>query len=329
MPRFPSLRSFKHMETEISGGPAFGSDPDHSSLAGLQELAGTPEPVLQSSIQPMQDVAGAHQLSFAQELSASSSVQTLVQPALETNQEQKAAAPLRARVVIHGNRHALRPARIVVPQPPLPRRLRSGLILGSTFIVAGLILFSLTPLGAGSAGFSFFQGSIKLAEAAHNLTGIDVQGQHAITPTPSDPMVNAPIGPSPMTLSKSQYVDVARQAAAAAGIPADAFVRQIQAESGFNPNAVSPGGAVGIAQFMPSTAAGLGINPYDPVSALNGAARYMANLSASFGGDYAKGLAAYNAGSGAVQRAINAGGADWLAYMNGTTQNYVHTIMGY
>jgi soluble lytic murein transglycosylase-like protein len=126
----------------------------------------------------------------------------------------------------------------------------------------------------------------------------------------------------------NDYVGMARQAAIDAGISPDAFVRQIQQESGFNPTAGSPAGAEGIAQFMPGTAASMGVNPYDPSSALPGAARMMASLAAQFGGDYSKALAAYNAGSGAVQSAVAQGGANWLAYMPAETQNYVAIIMG-
>jgi soluble lytic murein transglycosylase-like protein len=126
----------------------------------------------------------------------------------------------------------------------------------------------------------------------------------------------------------NDYVSMARQAAINAGISPDAFQRQIQQESGFNPNATSPAGAVGIAQFMPGTAAAMGVNPYDPSSALNGGARLMAGLSAQFGGDYAKALAAYNAGPGAVQSAVAQGGGNWLSYVPAETQNYVHVIWG-
>lgn len=126
----------------------------------------------------------------------------------------------------------------------------------------------------------------------------------------------------------NDYIDMARQAALSAGINPDTFVRQIQQESGFNPSAGSPAGAEGIAQFMPATAASMGINPYDPSQALSGAARLMASLSAQFGGDYAKALAAYNAGAGAVYSAVAQGGANWLAYMPAETQNYVAVIMG-
>lgn len=126
----------------------------------------------------------------------------------------------------------------------------------------------------------------------------------------------------------NDYVGMARQDAIAAGINPDAFVRQIQQESGFNPSAGSPAGAVGIAQFMPGTAASMGVNPYDPSSALSGAAHMMAGLAAQYGGDYAKALAAYNAGGGAVDSAVVAGGGNWLAFMPAETQNYVAIIMG-
>lgn len=126
----------------------------------------------------------------------------------------------------------------------------------------------------------------------------------------------------------NDYIGMARQAAVDAGINPDTFQRQIQQESGFNPNAGSPAGAQGIAQFMPGTAASMGVNPYDPSSALPGAARLMASLSSQFGGDYAKALAAYNAGPGAVQAAQAQGGGNWLAYMPAETQNYVAIIMG-
>ncbi|GCE15691.1 lytic transglycosylase domain-containing protein [Tengunoibacter tsumagoiensis] len=128
--------------------------------------------------------------------------------------------------------------------------------------------------------------------------------------------------------ANSSYESVARAAALRHGISPDLFVRQIQQESGFNPNARSSVGAIGIAQFMPGTAAALGVNPYDPNSALDGAARHMADLSRMYGGDYAKALAAYNAGPGNVNAAVNAGGANWLAYTPAETQHYVHTIMG-
>ncbi|HEX7735016.1 MAG TPA: lytic transglycosylase domain-containing protein [Ktedonobacteraceae bacterium] len=125
------------------------------------------------------------------------------------------------------------------------------------------------------------------------------------------------------------YWDIAWNAAVNAGIDPNLFERQINQESGFNPWAVSPAGAEGIAQFMPSTAAAMGVNPWDVTSALNGAANLMAQNSNMFGGNYAMALAAYNAGPGAVQYAINAGGSNWYSYLPYETQNYVSVIMGW
>ncbi|HEY3992842.1 MAG TPA: lytic transglycosylase domain-containing protein [Ktedonobacteraceae bacterium] len=128
--------------------------------------------------------------------------------------------------------------------------------------------------------------------------------------------------------ANNTYWNIAWNAAVNAGIDPNLFERQINQESGYNPSAVSPAGAEGIAQFMPATASSMGVNPWDPTSALNGAASLMAQLSNQFGGNYAQALAAYNAGPGAVQYAINAGGSNWYAYLPAETQNYVTTIMG-
>ena len=98
-----------------------------------------------------------------------------------------------------------------------------------------------------------------------------------------------------------QFVSTIEQAAAANGIPSSLLAALLSQESGFDPNAVSSAGAQGIAQFMPSTAAGLGIDPADPTQAIQGAARLIASYASSFG-SYANALAAYNAGSAAVAK---------------------------
>ena len=75
---------------------------------------------------------------------------------------------------------------------------------------------------------------------------------------------------------------------------------QLMAESGFNPNAVSPAGALGIAQFMPSTGRSYGLrDPFDPVASIDAQAHLMSDLLRQFH-SVPLALAAYNAGSGAV-----------------------------
>lgn len=123
------------------------------------------------------------------------------------------------------------------------------------------------------------------------------------------------------------YRAIATQAAESAGIDPAIFVAQINQESGFNPNALSPAGAEGIAQFMPATAQGLGIDPYNPVQALQAAAKLDARNLSAYGGDWSKALAAYNAGGGAVNSWISQFGSNWLSHAYSETQHYVASIL--
>jgi soluble lytic murein transglycosylase-like protein len=83
-------------------------------------------------------------------------------------------------------------------------------------------------------------------------------------------------------------------------VSAGLLAAQLMAESGFDPGATSPAGALGIAQFMPATAAAYGLrDPFDPVAAIGAQAHLISDLLARFG-SVPLALAAYNAGPGAV-----------------------------
>jgi Transglycosylase SLT domain len=203
-------------------------------------------------------------------------------------------------------------------------RLRHGIIIVVILLVVIVTLASLSPLSNGQIKLPVFSSIGNWVQAQQ----LDWQMQaHETAMSQQGSGLNNPVLP-PMTLPKSQYVAIAQQDAIAAGIPPDYFARQIELESGFNPNSVSPAGAVGIAQFLPGTAAGLGINPWDPIQALRGAARLMANYAHQYGGDYAKALAAYNGGSGTVQNTVNNCGTNWLNCLPGETRHYIYVIMG-
>jgi soluble lytic murein transglycosylase-like protein len=91
------------------------------------------------------------------------------------------------------------------------------------------------------------------------------------------------------------------RAAARWNVSAALLAAQLMAESNFDPYAVSPAGAQGIAQFIPSTAAAYGLDdPFDAAAAIDAQAHLMSDLLRRFG-DPALALAAYNAGPGAVE----------------------------
>ncbi|HLV98700.1 MAG TPA: lytic transglycosylase domain-containing protein [Ktedonobacterales bacterium] len=183
----------------------------------------------------------------------------------------------------------------------------------------------------------------------------------AAPPRPASPRANANATP-PVNCHRgvppttSPWLAVARADAQKYGVDVLTFEWQIWQESGFDPNIQnSPAGAEGIAQFEPTTAAGMGIDPRNPRQALDASARLDAEhlkqyatdaqqLVTHYGGeearyDYGLALSAYNAGPGATSwawgqayaagtRWPDSGPWAWLWRLAGETQRYVPAILG-
>ncbi|MCO5161642.1 MAG: lytic transglycosylase domain-containing protein [Mesorhizobium sp.] len=106
-------------------------------------------------------------------------------------------------------------------------------------------------------------------------------------------------------------------------LPEDFFARLIWKESRFDPGAISPAGAEGIAQFMPGTAAMRKLaDSFDPDLAIPASAKYLGELKARFG-NLGLAAAAYNSGESRVSRWLSSGG-----FLPLETENYVLDIMG-
>ncbi len=132
-------------------------------------------------------------------------------------------------------------------------------------------------------------------------SSVRLQPPKVVTPTKwGDAGADGPV-PKYRGRYTGEYAGMARDAARRHGIPEDLFLRLVQQESNFNPNARSHKGAIGLAQLMPGTAQYLRVNPNDPAQNLDGGARYLKEQFHKFG-QWPLALAAYNAGPGAVEK---------------------------
>jgi soluble lytic murein transglycosylase-like protein len=131
--------------------------------------------------------------------------------------------------------------------------------------------------------------------------------------------------PTPAGAAKSRtsteidFSELVRQSAKANGVDPLLVHSMIQVESGYNPYAVSPKGAEGLMQLMPSTARMLGVaNSFDPQQNIEAGVRYLKYLQSVYKDDRMA-LAAYNAGPGAVEK------YKWIPPYP-ETQNYVYQV---
>ena len=159
--------------------------------------------------------------------------------------------------------------------------------------------------GSPAYHVGIYIGGGKMINAPH--TGTDVQVSAVGNPTsirriapPAQDLV--PAGANGVVPGVPQALaPLFAQATAQYGLPQGLLAAIGQVESNYNPSAVSSAGAQGLMQIMPGTAAGLGIDPFVPAQAVDGAARILAGNLAQFH-SLPLAVAAYNAGAGAVSR---------------------------
>lgn len=170
------------------------------------------------------------------------------------------------------------------------------------------------------------QRSNGFSERLHAALGAELDspvdataGTAVVTPSSLDFQPDRPAQSSGPVGSATPFASLFNKAGERHGVDPRLLASVAEIESGFDPNAVSAVGAGGLMQFMPATAAEMGVDAFDPASAVDGAARYLARDLARFGRvDLA--LAAYNAGPGAVQAH---GGVPPYA----ETQRYVEKVL--
>jgi hypothetical protein len=130
------------------------------------------------------------------------------------------------------------------------------------------------------------------------------------------------------------YQSISQEASARYGLPVEFITAVMKQESNFNPSAVSPVGAQGLMQLMPGTARELGVtDSFDPRQNIFGGANYLRQQLNRFNGNFALAAAAYNAGPGGLQSAIDRAGSSEISailpFLPAETRNYIAKVLGY
>jgi soluble lytic murein transglycosylase-like protein len=148
--------------------------------------------------------------------------------------------------------------------------------------------------------------AVLVSELQEQVTALEAAAVAARVPVRVDLALDGPPPPWAVGLPPAGRPWAATIDAVAAGVGLDGrlLAALVWTESNFRPDAVSHAGALGLAQLMPGTARGLGVDPLDPVDNLTGGARYLSTQLDAFG-SVELALAAYNAGPGRVSAAGN------------------------
>jgi len=173
--------------------------------------------------------------------------------------------------------------------------MRSCLIVGSLALLAAMSPAGATPQERPQR----ITLTVRADPRTGRLVRAPVVASKPVRSVPVPSRVVQPRRPSP-TLDLEDYIE---QVAARYELDPLLVRAVIEVESGYNPWAVSPKGAIGLMQLMPQTARRLGVrDSFNPWENIEGGVRYLKYLLELFGGDKRLALAAYNAGEGAVFR---------------------------
>ncbi len=126
---------------------------------------------------------------------------------------------------------------------------------------------------------------------------------------------------NPLPDAAAPYADMIRKTATKEGVDPDLLTAVVWVESSFQPDAVSPAGAIGLAQLMPGTARSLRVDPRDPAQNVDGSARMLAGLIEEFSRvDHA--LAAYNVGPNGLKQGLAEGRTPGAGYAKAVADKY-------
>ncbi len=153
---------------------------------------------------------------------------------------------------------------------------------------------------ADGAKVRLFHGTGFVEMGADLVRGFEDDGLPLEVPVPAvQPIAVAP--PPAPALATTPH-ELADAAADRYGLPRELVRSVMAAESGFQPQAISPKGAIGLMQLMPGTAQVLGADPYDQAQNVDAGTRYLRDLLEKYNYGLRHALAAYNAGPGAVDK---------------------------
>ena len=203
-----------------------------------------------------------------------------------------------------------------------PNAARPKCVILYVRVLTKLILCLLVVTIAASAGeYVVLSNGFRIHADSHNSDGsvVRLQTSQGVIEIPAvkvaafeqedyappPPAPPAPTQPATEVQPKPTPKELITRAAVHAGLPPEIVHSVAKAESGYQLNAVSPKGAIGLMQLMPGTAAELNVDPHDPAQNAEAGAKYLRDLLLKYENDphqVSKAVAAYNAGPGAVDK---------------------------